>query len=362
MRFRYTKWNGKELSNLHFDDLLNIFNQLLLQLSGNVEEALEWMQQLNNKYSLFQFGIDFEDFLNRLEEEGFIKRNIDRFSLTSKGSQRIRKDSLRQIFSSLKPDFYGDHLIPNPGKDIEKANETRPYEFGDNITNLDITSSLNNALRNHGIDAFHFEENDLVSYETENSVTCATVLLVDISHSMILYGEDRITPAKQVALALSELIMTQFPRDNLSVCVFGDNAKEISVSDLPLLSVGPFHTNTKAGLRLARDILNRQKTTNKQIFMITDGKPSAIFHQGKLYKNSWGLDPLIVNQTLNEAAACRKDKVVISTFMIAQDPHLQNFVEKLTSVNQGRAFFASLKDLSEFIFVDYIRNRKRRVK
>ncbi len=362
MKFRYTKWNGKELSDLRFDDLLNIFNRLLLQFSGDIDETLKWMQELNDRYGLFQMGMDFDDFIDRLEEEGYVKRNPDSYSLTSKGNQQIRKDSLKHIFSSLKPDIYGDHLIQNPGRDFEKSNETRPYEFGDNFTNLDVTSSLNNALRNHGIDDFGFDEKDLVSYETENAVTCATVLLVDISHSMILYGEDRITPAKQVALALSELIMKQLPRDKLNVCVFGDKAKEISVGDLPFLTEGPFHTNTKAGLRLARDILKRGKTTNKQIFMITDGKPSAIFHRGKLYKNSWGLDPLIVNQTLNEAAACKKDRIVISTFMIARDPYLQNFIEELTNVNQGKAFFASLKNLSEYVFVDYIRNRKRRVK
>lgn len=362
MRIQYTQWIGKELSNLHFDDLLNIFNQLLLKLSGDVDEALEWMRRMNEEYGIFQHDLDFDDFLDRLEQKGFIKRNKDRFSLTSKGNQKIRQDSLKQIFNSLKPGVHGNHLIPNPGIDIERTNDTRPYVFGDNISNLDVTGSLSNALRNHGIDDFKLHEEDLVSYETEDSVSCATVLLVDISHSMILYGEDRITPAKQVALALSELIMTQFPRDRLNVAVFGDIAKEIEVADLPYLKVGPFHTNTKAGLRLGRDLLNRKKTANKQIFMITDGKPSAIFNRGKLYKNSWGLDPLIVNQTLNEAAACRKDKIVISTFMIARDPYLQNFVEKLTSVNQGRAFFASLDNLSEFIFVDYIRNRKRKVR
>ncbi|MCH8285823.1 VWA domain-containing protein [candidate division KSB1 bacterium] len=361
MRIQYTQWTGKELSDLHFDDLLNMFNQLLLKLSGDVGETLKWMQRMNEEYGIFKHGVDFDDFLDQLEQKGFIKRNKDRFSLTSKGNQKIRQDSLKQIFNSLKPGVHGNHLIPNSGRDIEKTNDTRPYVFGDNISNLDVTGSLSNALRNHGIDDFKMQEEDLISYETEDSVSCATVLLVDISHSMILYGEDRITPAKQVALALSELIMTQFPRDRLNVAVFGDTAKEIEVADLPFLKVGPFHTNTKAGLRLGRDLLNREKTANKQIFMITDGKPSAIFNRGKLYKNSWGLDPLIVNQTLNEAAACRKEKIVISTFMIARDPYLQNFVEKLTRVNQGRAFFASLDNLSEFIFVDYIRNRKRKL-
>ena len=252
MRIQYTQWTGKELSDLHFDDLLNMFNQLLLKLSGDVGETLKWMQRMNEEYGIFKHGVDFDDFLDQLEQKGFIKRNKDRFSLTSKGNQKIRQDSLKQIFNSLKPGVHGNHLIPNSGRDIEKTNDTRPYVFGDNRSNLDVNGSLSNALRNHGIDDFKMQEEDLISYETEDSVSCATVLLVDISHSMILYGEDRITPAKQVALALSDLIMTQFPRDRLNGAVFGDTATEIEVAYLPFLKVGPFHTNTKAGLRPGR--------------------------------------------------------------------------------------------------------------
>ncbi len=363
MQIRYTKWTGKELSSTTFNDLLNLFNQLVLKLSGDVDEALEWMKQLNERYGIFKQGMDFDEFMKRLEEKGYISKKGQHLKLTSRGTQKLRKNSLSRIFSSLKPGGgLGNHSVQSPGMDIERLSESRPFQFGDNLTNLDVTATMHNALKNHGIGDIIIEENDLVSYESENMTSCATVLLVDISHSMILYGEDRITPAKEVALALAELIMTKYPKDKLSVGVFGDYAKEIKVKDLPFLEVGPFHTNTKAGLKLARDILSRQKTANKQIIMITDGKPSAIFHRGKLYKNSFGLDPLIVNQTLNQARACRKDKIVISTFMIATDPYLKDFVEKMTQANQGRAFYSTLNSLHEFVFVDYIRNRKTKLR
>ena len=205
------------------------------------------------------------------------------------------------------------------------------------------------------------KEEDLEVYETEHQTFCATVLMIDISHSMILYGEDRITPAKQVALALSELIKTRYPKDYLVPVVFGDDARVVSVSELPFLNVGPYHTNTKAGLELARNLLRRKGNLNKQIFMVTDGKPSAIFDSnGRLYKNSFGLDLKIVNKTLDEAVACRREQIPITTFMVASDPYLIDFVEELTKANQGRAYYSSLSNLGEFVFVDYIRNRKKR--
>lgn len=345
-----------------YDDLLNIFNDLVLQLSGDISEALKWMQRLNDRYGIFKQGMDFDDFLDKLKKDGIVRQDKKGLSLSAKGNQIIRKESLNKIFSSLKEGMQGNHKISVAGKDVERLPESRPYEFGDNLSNLDITSSIHNAIKNNGIDQIKLNEADLVSFESESGVNCSTVLLVDISHSMILYGEDRITPAKRVAMALSELIMTNYPKDKLFVGVFGDTAKEIKVKDLPFLSVGPFHTNTKAGLKLARDLLKRQKTSNKQIFMITDGKPSAIFMHGKIYKNSWGLDPMIVNQTLNEAAACKKDGITISTFMIARDKYLQEFVEEMTKANRGRAYYASLDDLSDFIFVDYIKNRKSKLR
>ncbi|HLP17164.1 MAG TPA: VWA domain-containing protein, partial [Bacteroidota bacterium] len=196
--------------------------------------------------------------------------------------------------------------------------------------------------------------------ETENLSSCATVLMIDISHSMILYGEDRITPAKQVGLALAQLIMSKYSKDYLALVTFGDEARLVSLNELPFLNVGPFHTNTRAGLQMARQLLRRCGKANKQIFMITDGKPSAINEpNGQLYKNSFGLDPKIVNKTLDEAVACRRDKITISTFMIARDAYLINFIEELTKANKGRAYYSSLSNLGQFIFVDYIRNRKK---
>jgi uncharacterized protein with von Willebrand factor type A (vWA) domain len=224
-----------------------------------------------------------------------------------------------------------------------------------------MTSTVTNAMKRDGIDDFTLKEEDLEVYETEHTTSCATVMMLDISHSMILYGEDRITPAKEVALALSELIQSRFPKDYLSLVVFGDEAKIVSLSELPFLNVGPYHTNTRAGLQLARSLLRRCGNVNKQIFMITDGKPSAIFDDaGRLYKNSFGLDPRIVNKTLDEAVQCRREKIVVSTFMVARDPYLINFVDEFTKTNQGRAYYSDLNKLGEFIFVDYLRNRRKR--
>ncbi|MGB0838741.1 MAG: vWA domain-containing protein, partial [Chitinophagales bacterium] len=195
-------------------------------------------------------------------------------------------------------------------------------------------------------------------YKTQNS----TVLMIDISHSMILYGEDRITPAKKVAMALAELITTKYPKDTLDILVFGNDAWQIQIKDLPYLKVGPYHTNTVAGLELAMDLLRRKKTPNKQIFMITDGKPTCLKIGAQYYKNSFGLDDKILNKTLNLAGRCRKLKIPITTFMIASDPYLQKFVRDFTKVNNGRAFYSSLDNLGEFIFEDYERNRKGRTR
>ena len=240
--------------------------------------------------------------------------------------------------------------------------ETRPYQFGDEPSDIDFISSYRNALFHWQNDGLTLIEDDLQVFESEQYVSVATALLVDVSHSMILYGEDRITPAKRVALALVELIRSRYPKDALHVILFGDTAKEISVRDLTYAGVGPYHTNTQAALRLARQILIRKKHTNKQIFMITDGKPSALFEEDRLYLNPIGLDRKIVNKTLDEAAECRRHKIPITTFMVAKDPLLVKFVETLTRVNQGRAFFSSLDKLEQTVFVDFIKNRQKKVR
>jgi uncharacterized protein with von Willebrand factor type A (vWA) domain len=242
------------------------------------------------------------------------------------------------------------------------GSDSRQFEFGDTLDQLDITQSIHNAQVNHGIDHFQLHEKDLEIKEREHKSQTSTVLMIDISHSMILYGEDRITPAKKVAMALAELIKTRYPKDTLDIIVFGNDAWPIEIKDLPYLQVGPFHTNTYAGVELAMDILRRRKNPNKQIFMITDGKPTCLKEGASYYKNSFGLDRKILNKTLNQAAQCRRLGITITTFMIASDPYLQEFVREFTKTNNGRAFYSSLKGLGEFVFEDYERNRRKTVR
>ncbi len=343
------------------EQLMSLFSFLLVKSDGDVEEALEWLKQLAEEYGIFDETMTVEELIEELKRRGIIEEVNEVKVLTTKGIQRIRMDALREVFSSLKKGTDGAHETPHTGTGIERLSETKKYKFGDQPTNIDLTSTISNAMKRDGIDEFSIIEDDLEVYETEHMASCATVLMLDISHSMVLYGEDRITPAKQVALALAELIRQRFPRDFLALVVFGDEAKLVSLNELPFLSVGPYHTNTKAGLQLGRALLRKCGNVNKQIFMITDGKPSAIFESsGRLYKNPFGLDPKIVNKTLDEAVQCRREKITISTFMIARDPYLINFIEDLTRANKGRAYFSSLNTLGEFIFVDYLRNRKKR--
>jgi len=362
MRFLYTKWTPQsQTDEQRMQSLMQLFSNLLVQTSGDVEEAMEWLRQLAEEYGIFDENLSIEDLIQKLKDLGIIEEVNNTPVLTTKGVQKIRQDALREIFSSLKKTPMGTHETPHTGAGVERLSETKKWMFGDMPTNIDLTSTMTNAFKRAGIDEFDLTEDDLEVFETENLSSCATVLMLDISHSMILYGEDRITPAKQVGLALSELIMTKFPRDYIALIVFGDDAKLVSINELPFLNVGPYHTNTRAGLQLARNLLRRCGNVNKQIFMITDGKPSAMFDDaGRLYKNSFGLDPRIVNKTLDEAVACRREKITISTFMVARDPYLINFVEDLTKANHGRAYYSSLNNLGQFIFVDYIRNRRKR--
>jgi uncharacterized protein with von Willebrand factor type A (vWA) domain len=362
MRIAYSRWRPEESTDeQRLQQTISLFSYLLVQTSGDVQEALEWLRHLGEEYDLFDEGMTMDDLLDALRKKGIIEEANGGMTLTNRGVQRIRQDALREIFTSLKRGPAGLHETPVTGGGAERVSETKKYRFGDQPTNIDLTATLTNAYRRDGIDSFTLREEDLEVYETEHQTSCATALMIDISHSMILYGEDRITPAKQVALALAELITTRFPKDYLALITFGDDARLVSINELPFLSVGPFHTNTRAGLQLARDLLRRRGNVNKQIFMVTDGKPSAMFVEGgRLYKNSFGLDPRIVNKTLDEAVACRREKIPITTFMVARDPYLVNFVEELTKANHGRAYYSSLNTLGEYVLVDYIRNRRKK--
>jgi uncharacterized protein with von Willebrand factor type A (vWA) domain len=284
-------------------------------------------------------------------------------AITAKTERAIRQAALDQIFGNIKRSGQGNHRSKNPGIGDEHTGDFRDYQFGDALDKVSITESLKNAQIHHGIGDFSLAEDDLVVEETLHKSQMSTVLMIDISHSMILYGEDRITPAKKVAMALVELITTRYPKDTIDILVFGNDAWQIEIKDLPYLNVGPYHTNTVAGLELAMDLLRRKRNTNKQIFMITDGKPSCLrMPDGQYYKDSVGLNPYIVNTCYAKAQQARRLHIPITTFMIAKDPYLMQFVKEFTYANQGKAFYTGLKGLGEMIFEDYETNRKKRIR
>lgn len=364
MRFHhFSKFDPNENQKSGFDKLLDIFMQLLTYTSGDVGEALSWLTELDKQYELTDEAYGMGDFIEDLKDKGYIDQDHQKgeIRITPKTEQSIRKRSLEEIFGKLKKSRQGNHRTFKPGSGDELNPETRPFQFGDSLDQIDFTDSIRNAQINHGIDIFSLREDDLTIRETDFKAQTSTVLMIDISHSMILYGEDRITPAKKVAMALSELITTKYPKDTLDIVVFGNDAWTVEIKDLPYLQVGPYHTNTVAGLELAMDILRRRKNPNKQIFMITDGKPTCLKIGKKYYKNSFGVDRRILNRCLNLAAQCRKLKIPITTFMIASDPYLQRFVTEFTETNNGKAFFASLDKLGAFIFKDFESGRRKTV-
>ncbi|MHC5211275.1 MAG: vWA domain-containing protein [Planctomycetota bacterium] len=345
--------------------LKSLFVELLLRTDGDVGEALRWLAELGRRHGLFDERLSIEDFEKRLfGDKAVAKGPGGMLRLTPSGERMLRTASLDAVFGSLRGDRTGgEHRVPRAGQGTERLPETRAWSFGDALDLLDAPSSLSAALRRSGLDDLALREEDLHVFETEQVTSCATVLLVDVSHSMVLYGEDRITPAKKVALGLTELITTRYPKDDLHVVLFGDEAWEVPLSELPYCGVGPFHTNTRDGLRLARRILRRKKQANRQILMLTDGKPSALTDEdGQVYKNPFGLDERIVNKTLEEAVACRRQGIPITTFMLTEDPTLVEFVERFTALNKGRAYFSQADRLQSFVFVDFLRNRRRRVR
>ncbi len=359
--YQFSLFDPNQQGKSSFEKLLDVFLQLLTYTNGDAAEALNWLTQLDKKYELTNEEYGMGDFIEDLKQKGFIDEDAQtgQFQITPKTEQGIRKRSLEEIFGKLKNSKQGNHQTFKPGQGEEINPETRPFQFGDMLEQIDFVNSIRNAQINHGIDAFQMKEDDLEIRETDFKTQTSTVLMIDISHSMILYGEDRITPAKKVAMALSELIKTKYPKDTLDIVTFGNDAQMIEVKDIPYLQVGPFHTNTVAGLEMAMDILRRRKNPNKQIFMITDGKPTCLKIGKKYYKNSFGLDRKITARCLNLAAQCKKLKIPITTFMIASDPYLQRFVTEFTETNNGKAFFASLDRLGAFIFRDF-ENGKRK--
>jgi len=362
--YGFSKYVPQQLPNGGFDELLKLFLELLNYSAGDANEALSWMNELDKQHNITKNDYGMGDFIDDLKNKGYLSDDGPKgeFKITGKTEQTIRQSALEEIFGKLKKSGKGNHTAPQSGTGEEKNADRREYQFGDSLDQIDMTASIHNAQINHGIGDFMMTERDLEVEERDYKTLTSTVLMIDISHSMILYGEDRITPAKKVAMALAELIKTKYPKDTLDIVVFGNDAWPITVKDLPYLQVGPYHTNTYAGLELATDILRRRKTHNKQIFMITDGKPTCLKEGLKYYKNSVGLDKKVISKTLTMAAQCKKLNIPITTFMIAKDPYLQQFVRKFTEVNGGRAFYSSLKGLGEYIFEDYIKNRRKTVR
>jgi Ca-activated chloride channel family protein len=372
--FIFTKHTPKEQSI--FERLFEVFQELITHTSGDFDEAIDWLRQLDKEYELTTEEYTIDDFIQELKDRGFIREEFlpdgkggdkgdgkGEISITEKLERALRKRALEQIFGKLKRSGQGNHKTKYVGSGDEQSGDFRGYQFGDALDQISMTESIKNAQINNGIGDFRLTEKDLVVEESMHKSQMSTVLMIDISHSMILYGEDRITPAKKVAMALAELIITRYPKDTLDILVFGNDAWPIKIKDLPYLTVGPYHTNTVAGLQLAMDMLRRKRNTNKQIFMITDGKPSCLrLPDGRYYKNSNGLDDYIVNKCYMMAAQARKLHIPITTFMIASDPYLQQFIDAFTEANQGKAFYTGLQGLGEMIFKDYENNRKSKLR
>jgi len=290
-----------------------------------------------------------------------------RFEITDKSLDFLGYKTLRDLLGSMGKSSFGRHSTRDQATGIESSGASRAYEFGD-VLNLDVTATLNSAIAREGLDAvstggpLNIEYSDLHVHQCEFQSSCATVVLLDCSHSMILYGEDRFTPAKRVAMALSQLIRTQYPGDTLSLVLFHDSAQELPISHLARVRVGPWHTNTREGLRVAQRILSRQRKDMKQIVMITDGKPSALtLPDGRIYKNSFGLDPLIVSETLEEVARCKRSNIMINTFMLASDYGLVQFVQKVTAMCRGKAYFTTPENLGSYLMMDFLSRKMKTI-
>jgi len=345
----YAQWL-EDRSEGEAKKLDELIDQLIRQM---IEEGwIRSQEQQPNPSSMDQEGQGTED-----DQVGSA-----RFELTDKSIDFLGFRSLRHLLGSLGRSSFGRHETTHFATGVEAYQATKEYEFGDTL-NLDITATLSNAIQREGLTLpLNIEYSDLQVHQCEYQSSCATVLMLDCSHSMILYGEDRFTPAKKVAMALSHLIRTQYPGDSLSLVLFHDSAEEIPLSQLARVKVGPYYTNTREGLRMAQRILQRQRKDMKQIVMITDGKPSALtLEDGRIYKNAFGLDPLVVSQTLEEVSKCKRAGVLINTFMLASDYGLVQFVQKVTEMCRGKAYFTTPYTLGQYLLMDYMSRKTKTI-
>ena len=358
----------KEKNITPFEKLFEIFKELITYTSGDFDEAIDWLRQLDKEYLLTDEDYTIDDFIEDLLQKGFINAEISSDGdktlnkISAKMEKALRKFALKKIFGKIKKSRSGNHKSKYSGSDDDDVTDYKNYQYGDQVDKIIISESLKNMYSRTGNDELDLISDDIVVRNSSYNSQMSTVLMIDISHSMILYGEDRITPAKKVAMALAELIITRYPKDTLDILVFGNDAKIIPLKQLPYLKVGPYHTNTVAGLQLAMDILRKKKNNNEQILMITDGKPSCLkLSDGSYYKNSSGLDSRITNKCYNMAKQAKKLNIPITTFMIARDAYLQHFVREFAKANNGKAFYTGLDNLGEMIFEDYESNRKRKI-
>ena len=360
------------------DQLRQAIEQALLDSDLLDDETREQIEQMMMDGTLDQL---IEQLIQRMQQEEFI--SVDqahdpakqsslggqtgdaqsaRFEVTDKGLDLLGYKSLRDLMGSLGKASFGRHDTRDMATGIEASGASKPYEFGDTL-NLDITATLSQAFQREGLTLpLNLEYSDLHVHQCEYQSSCATVLMLDCSHSMILYGEDRFTPAKKVAMALQHLIRTQYPGDSLSLVLFHDSAEEVPLSQLARVKVGPYYTNTREGLRLAQRVLQRQRKDMKQIVMITDGKPSALtLEDGRIYKNAFGLDPLVVSQTLEEVSKCKRAGILINTFMLASDYGLVQFVQKVSQMCRGKAYFTTPYNLGQYLLMDYMSRKTKTI-
>jgi len=376
--FQDSMWYELPQDEQTLDELKRAIEQALLNgemFDENLREQIEQMQMEGQLDELI------EKLIERMQQEDYI--SIDqpdrthpssvggqtgeaqqqaKFEITDKSLDFLGFKSLRNLLGSLGKSSFGRHDTRDLATGIEASGSSRTYEFGDTL-NLDITATLSNAIQREGLTIpLNIEYSDLQVHQCEYQSSCATVLMLDCSHSMILYGEDRFTPAKKVAMALSHLIRTQYPGDSLSLVLFHDSAEDVPLSQLARVKVGPYYTNTREGLRLAQRILQRQRKDMKQIVMITDGKPSALtLEDGRIYKNAFGLDPLVVSQTLEEVSKCKRAGVLINTFMLASDYGLVQFVQKVTEMCRGKAYFTTPYTLGQYLLMDYMSRKTKTI-